>query len=489
MAVHKTNPRLKGKLKGILVFIFSFIVGACASALLPTMRENLHKRIYNYAYESVVEIVCYDANGEKSSYGTGFYIDDGYKIVTNRHVLEGAHSVSVIFANHDEEVELGTQLYLDAERDLAILPVSRRGKPLRLAQGVPRIGDPVYVVGNPAKLARSLSHGEISGIRLIAGAQHYQTTAPISPGSSGGPLLNAQGEVLGVCTFQLRGGQNLNFAVAAKYLQTILQQEEMVSLAVLQSTINGKNAGQWYEDAYAAWETSEVSEMEKAGLVLMLLEKVFKLDPDNGQAHALSAEAYRVFGFPTKALEAYDHAARALPSQPSIYLSRGKLFKSMGEEFKALQDFSHALLLAPDTHETRQILLLRGKTYLSLGMQELACVDIHAACKQGVCGDGQSILRTICDKNETQEGQVSAMYRNIYNGMTTGDVKRILGAPAKVTTRNGHILYLYPYGSVVFQNERVVSLGNETYAGTTKSMPIKQVKWKENEQGLVLYME
>jgi hypothetical protein len=77
-------------------------------------------------------------------------------------------------------------------------------------------------VGNPQGLEGTFSQGIVSGIREVGADRLLQITAPISPGSSGGPVLNAKGEVIGVSVATFRGGQNLNFAIPSDYLKTLL---------------------------------------------------------------------------------------------------------------------------------------------------------------------------------------------------------------------------------------------------------------------------
>jgi len=84
------------------------------------------------------------------------------------------------------------------------------------------VGDEVFVVGNPYGLEGTLSQGIMSGLRSVGPDSLLQITAPISPGSSGGQVLNSQGEVIGVAVATLTDGQNLNFAIPVSYLKAFL---------------------------------------------------------------------------------------------------------------------------------------------------------------------------------------------------------------------------------------------------------------------------
>jgi hypothetical protein len=84
----------------------------------------------------------------------------------------------------------------------------------------------VFAVGNPRGLEGTFSSGIISGMRTLPnGVDYFQITAPVSPGSSGGPVLNQNGEVVGVVVGQLSGGQNLNFAIPIKYLRDLVRDD------------------------------------------------------------------------------------------------------------------------------------------------------------------------------------------------------------------------------------------------------------------------
>jgi serine protease Do len=78
------------------------------------------------------------------------------------------------------------------------------------------VGETVYAIGNPLKLDRTLSEGLLSGKREAGERRYLQTTAPISPGSSGGGLFDARGNLLGITSFTLKGAQSLNFAIPAE---------------------------------------------------------------------------------------------------------------------------------------------------------------------------------------------------------------------------------------------------------------------------------
>ena len=112
------------------------------------------------------------------------------------------------------------------ERDLVILKISVPGAQVISLDDsdTVQIGSPIYAVGNPRGLEGTFSQGIISSIRKVGTDKILQLTAPISPGSSGGPVLNDKGHVVGVSVATFRGGQNLNFAIPSNYLKKLMEQ-------------------------------------------------------------------------------------------------------------------------------------------------------------------------------------------------------------------------------------------------------------------------
>jgi len=177
------------------------------------------------ALPSVVEIITYDASGAEVGQGSGFFISP-CKIVTNEHVVDGAYSARVYTDNNDyTEV---TILNTDCCMDLAILKVDAEGEvPLTINRDAKlKPGQRVVVIGHPLGLEKTLSEGVISGVQTTYRGQDVRITAPVSHGSSGGPVLDDQGRVIGVVYALIPAGQNLNFAVGVETLTQFLALEE-----------------------------------------------------------------------------------------------------------------------------------------------------------------------------------------------------------------------------------------------------------------------
>jgi tetratricopeptide (TPR) repeat protein len=167
---------------------------------------------------SAVAIETFDARGEKLSRGSGFFIDKD-RIVTNRHVIDGAFRAEVHLSSGNS-FQVKNVLAVDAEGDIALLKVDAPAnlvRPLSLDRTSPQEGESIVVIGNPFGLEGSVTNGIVSAVRDIPGfGRIIQITAPISPGSSGSPVVNMQGQVIGVATLQITGGQSVNFAIPSE---------------------------------------------------------------------------------------------------------------------------------------------------------------------------------------------------------------------------------------------------------------------------------
>ncbi|MFH1371917.1 MAG: trypsin-like peptidase domain-containing protein [Planctomycetota bacterium] len=201
--------------------------------------------IVKYVSPAVVIIVVYDNTGDELRMGSGFFIGSG-KILTNAHVVEGAYSAEVrSLLKTYEDVTITKQ---DDDLDLAVLEVQSVGEPIiSLADDSDlRVGQRILAIGNPEGLERTVSDGLISAIRDSGGVQRIQITAPISHGSSGGPLLNMEGLVIGVTYAFMEEGQNLNFAVGIETIKQFLQSpENPEKLKKAGSYIPGKVVRKW----------------------------------------------------------------------------------------------------------------------------------------------------------------------------------------------------------------------------------------------------
>lgn len=169
----------------------------------------------------------------EESLGTGFVVRADGWIATNLHVVVGGPRVKVTLRD-GRELDVVEVLNASPDHDLALVRVEAKGLPtLTLGDSdAMRPGDPVVAIGNPMGLEDTVSNGLVSGRRKVdGGLEILQVSAPIAPGSSGGPLINERGEVIGIATLVLTEGQNLNFGVPIRYLLPMMKKPDPMPFA------------------------------------------------------------------------------------------------------------------------------------------------------------------------------------------------------------------------------------------------------------------
>jgi S1-C subfamily serine protease len=196
-----------------LLVVISPVAGAAAPA-----------DVARFLFPKTVLLTMSDSQGRPLSIGSGLILRPGL-VVTNFHVIEGSGSGVAKRIGDNTKYNVVGIVAKDTFRDLAILQINGlAAEGAELSQrAMIDIGETVFAVGNPRGLEGTFSAGIVSAHRNIKGLDLLQITAPISPGSSGGPIADERGEVVGLAVATFTGGQNLNFAVPARYIKRIEQ--------------------------------------------------------------------------------------------------------------------------------------------------------------------------------------------------------------------------------------------------------------------------
>lgn len=182
------------------------------------------QQVFQKASSSVVIVKALTNAGEIVVTGSGVIISKE-EVVTNCHVADRGHVVAVYRQEIPHKARLAARL---AEEDLCMLRVRKlNGQPAEIGNARSlKVGDAVYAIGAPKGLDLSLSNGLVSQLRGDGDAPLIQTTTPISPGSSGGGLFDASGRLIGITTFYVKGGQNLNFAMPVEWLSKLRESKQ-----------------------------------------------------------------------------------------------------------------------------------------------------------------------------------------------------------------------------------------------------------------------
>ncbi len=189
--------------------------------------EKNSEKISEKSYEelaalapSVVMIGIHDKTGEMIGSGSGIAISKKGYILTNCHVVSQTGILSVKLENQEKIFAPAEMIKYHSLFDLAIIRIPCELSPLNIYQNAKELvrGQKCVAIGSPLGLFNSVSDGIISGFRKIEHTEFIQFTAPISSGSSGGALLNMYGEVIGMTTSKIGGGENINLAVNYKHI-------------------------------------------------------------------------------------------------------------------------------------------------------------------------------------------------------------------------------------------------------------------------------
>ncbi len=174
---------------------------------------------------AIFKITTYDASGNEYAVGTGFFISSTGTALSNYHVFQGA-SKAKIKTSDNKTYLVENVLGWSKESDLLKFTVKNELNEtfpfLKMNAVSPKQGEKIFIIGNPLGLEKSVADGIVSSVRADDKmGETIQITAPISHGNSGSPLMNMSGEALGIVTYYLENGQNLNFAVSVKNLNIL----------------------------------------------------------------------------------------------------------------------------------------------------------------------------------------------------------------------------------------------------------------------------
>ena len=191
----------------VVMLVMSFFIFSCASG---------PKEVLNKAENATFIIYTFDEHGSPAGNGSGFFIDKNGTGITNYHVLNNSMK-AVIKLKDGKEYEVDKVLASDKKWDIAKFSIRKEEKEkfsfLKFSNSDLEQGDKVYNLGAPLGLEQTFADGLISSIRSDSHGQVAQVTIPISPGSSGSPIMNEAGDVVAVATFKSLRGENLNFGV------------------------------------------------------------------------------------------------------------------------------------------------------------------------------------------------------------------------------------------------------------------------------------
>lgn len=314
------------EMRAILIFRIIFISAVCIGLFAGGAVAMELIGVVNRVQPAVVTVVTYDFNRDVSGFGSGFFIDPQGHLVTNYHVMDGAYAADVrTLDGNTYPVE--AVVAENPASDLIKLRVRIPKASVRWLQAkseLPRIAEPIVVLGSPMGLEQTVSEGIVSGIREMPGfGKFFQISAPISQGSSGGPVVDYEGRVVGIVTFMMVLGQNLNFAVSAKGIEMLGQGRPAKTVSEWTYGKSLDKPGVAETLCRKGFEFSVNGQYDRA---LKFYEEATTQDPTNTLAWHGLGHCYDGLGKPERVIAVYEQAIRIHPRMRSCGLNWGIIF-------------------------------------------------------------------------------------------------------------------------------------------------------------------
>jgi tetratricopeptide (TPR) repeat protein len=299
---------------------------------------------------AVVVVIGYDKTGREKCQGTGFFVGPAGQIATNAHVVDEAEKIG-IKTTDGKKYFLNKVISSDETADMFIFSVEGIASSpnyLRVSSGKAEEGDPVYVIGTPMGLEQTVSTGIVSGIRKKEGfGFYYQITAPISPGSSGSPVMNDSGQVIGIATMQFTEGQNLNFVMPSEKLTDIMTKNASITFE------------QWSEKGYSVVPSSEYGllklgerlyEKGKYKEAMYFANMLIKKNAGYAEAYNLMAECLTEEERRDDAYKYIKYAAKIGSKKESFHNSLGVRYADIDMDDLAAKEYYQEININPKNY-------------------------------------------------------------------------------------------------------------------------------------------
>lgn len=337
----------------IIVWIFFYFFATFPSPVWA--REDLSTLVKKVT-PSVVVINVFNGEGRWRGGGTGFFLEEEGLLVTNRHVIDGKAKALAKLSN-GEFLPVEGVLSDDVSGDLVLLTLGIKGRAfptLRLADGEIETGQPVVVIGSPLGHEGTVTEGIVSEVKNVPNfGKIIRHTAAISKGSSGSPVLNMKGEVIGVIVGSSNiGGQSLNLAISVDRIKDLLMHRQATPQRLIE--LINRDEERWL----ALLLNGRHEEL------INLLKKRIQISPHNALASFYLGLALTRLSRSNEAIEAYKQAIRNEPDDSGFRYNLGVTYLKLGNHREAVEAFKQTVRIKPDDAEA---LLNLGFSYSALG--------------------------------------------------------------------------------------------------------------------------
>lgn len=342
--------------------LLAALMTAAAAPAAETPLAQLVRKIQ----PAVATVIGYDIERNIANLGTGFFINPKGHLVTNFHVLAGRFGADVRTAA-GKSYRVEAVIAENREADLLLLRVAIPAAEISwipIGDRPPALADRVVVVGSPFGLEQTVSEGIISSVREIPPiGEVFQISAPISQGSSGSPVVNAQGQAVGVASFQFLVGQNLNFAVSARQVLDLAPFETPRSISEWTFAHSGRKPRLAEELCQKGFRLSIRGEDLQA---VEFFKAATEKDPQDPAAWSGLGSCYAGLNNTEEALSAYRQAIAADPGNEAGYFHLANYLGKVGRHEEAIAAYRDAIRLRPGfeaAHFNLGVLLARLERY------------------------------------------------------------------------------------------------------------------------------
>ena len=301
-------------------------------ATLPVLAHALTPgQVFDKVKDSVVVVKILDAQGKVKGQGSGVILPSG-KVATNCHVVKEGASYQV---GRSKQLVSAILYAEDRDKDICVLDAKGiTGKPVRFGKAASlKVGDAVYAVGAPKGLELSLSDGIVAQLRGSP-SPLIQTTAAISPGSSGGGLFDGEGRLVGLTTFLIEGGQSLNFAMPVEWIDEVKPGRKLA--------VGGYSQAEWLKRFMAIG----VKNKDWQGLLDWCREWT-KNEPNNAIAWTSLGVSYSQLKRYDDAIEAHRKALRINPEDTGALYGLGNTYGNLNRHNDAIEAYRQAPHINP----------------------------------------------------------------------------------------------------------------------------------------------
>ncbi len=342
-----------------------------ALLFLPALTFADADRVFRENQKSVVVVTAYNAKGQPLTEGTGFIISADGAVITNYHVIGIAKDIKVKAAGRD--LNVAGVIYADRENDIVILKIKGKDLPAIRPGDIGKInsGEKVYIISSSEDSGNMIYEGVFKKIRTISpGRKVIEITALVSHGTSGSPLFNRDGEVIGIATFLMKRVENLIFAMPAELFKDKFKSRGMIPLKDIVKDYKN-TAEYWF---YLGYYLSEAGAHKEA---IGIFREAIRLKPGFADAYYYRGVAYEKLGKYKEAAKAYRGAIKLKTDFADAHFSLGVTYGKLGMYKEAIEVLKQAVRIEPDFADAYYNM---GVAYGKLGMYR----EGIEACKQAV---------------------------------------------------------------------------------------------------------